>query len=173
MPEVWRPVVGYEDRYEVSDHGRVRSLHGRRGQGACILKPRIVRRYPGVSLWRHGKSKNVYVHRMVLEAFRGLRPEGRECGHLDGNHMNSRLENLAWITHKTNSQQRITHGTQTGGSRHLMARLTEEQVAEIKALRAAGMPQSKVAAKFGVAFGTISNIDCGRNWRHVKAASNG
>lgn len=65
--EEWRPVVGYEGLYEVSSHGRVRSL--------VNAKPRILKRirndhgYLNVGLYRDKKQQRIGVHRLVATAF--------------------------------------------------------------------------------------------------------
>lgn len=120
--ERWLPVVGYEGIYEVSDHGRVRSVDrvvltasGTRSYKGKIL--RIVSRhhgYPGVSLRRPGVRKTGYIHRLVLEAFVGPCPEGMEGCHNDGTASNNRLSNLRWDTSIANAQDKARHGTNYG-----------------------------------------------------------
>ena len=124
MPEQWKPVVGYEGLYEVSDHGRVRSLDKEVKSAVCrkgsrirrgkILQPvRTPKGYLTAALYRNGKAsrKRQYVHRLVLEAFTGPCPEGMECRHIDGDSQNNNHSNLQWSTHKENCQDKIDHGT--------------------------------------------------------------
>lgn len=58
------------------------------------------------------------VHQLILEAFVGQRPDGRECRHLDGNPLNNCASNLCWGTHKENQQDRAVHGTGNQGKRN-------------------------------------------------------
>lgn len=109
--EEWRPVVGYEGLYEVSDQGRVRSLprHGTRGQ---ILKPYVGNRgYPTVNPARDGENRTLPIHRIVAEAFLGPRPEGLVVRHLNGKHNDPRLANLAYGTPRQNQIDSVMHGT--------------------------------------------------------------
>src|SRR5438270_713720 len=101
--ERWLPVLEYEGRYEVSDHGRVRSLDRtalkrsgvKQFHRGRIRKPNHHRAgHPFVSLSGHEKKKNRFVHRLVLEAFVGPRPEGLEGCHNDGSPQNNHLSNL-------------------------------------------------------------------------------
>ena len=117
MPEIWKSVVGYEGLYEVSDQGQVRSLtrNGRRGK---ILRPGFGSVRKGCEYKRQlvilsvsGKHKTKTVHRLVLEAFVGPRPEGMEGCHNDGNTQNNKLENLRWDTRKNNHADSVKHGT--------------------------------------------------------------
>jgi len=114
--EAWRPVVGYEGYYEVSDQGRVRSLdqHGVDSRGrpkfrkGVTLKPSYAGTgYPHVVL--KGKSRNV--HTLVMESFVGPRPEGMQVRHLDSNRANARADNLAYGTPAENQADRWLAGT--------------------------------------------------------------
>src|SRR5262249_52870534 len=113
--ERWRPVPGYEGFYEVSDLGRVRSLHRRTVhgiQGGLLRKPLpLPNGYLYVALYAQGKSQNRLVHRLVLEAFPGPCPAGMECRHLDGDQANNTVANLAWGTHRENILDKRHHGT--------------------------------------------------------------
>ena len=117
--EVWKAIEGFEDSYEVSDQGRVRSKdriiggpHGdRRWKGKLLSPPVSGPGYRMATLRRRGSVRNVTVHTLVLEAFVGPRPEGLVCRHLDGDPLNNRLENLRWGTPEENSQDSIQHGT--------------------------------------------------------------
>lgn len=119
MTEQWKPVVGYEGLYEVSDHGRVRSLdRAVRGKDkrtqkikGAILKPTkgLDGRYR-MSLYRDGERKGALPYRLVLEAFRGPCPPGHEACHWDDDPMNNRLDNLRWDTPSGNQRDRVRNG---------------------------------------------------------------
>ena len=116
--EQWRPVVGYEGAYEVSDHGRVRSLtftqthkNGtKRIHQGRILTPDLGRRYPRVNLYRGGIARSGFIHCLVLEAFVGPRPEGAEACHADDDKTNAKLSNLRWDTRSENIHDRRRNG---------------------------------------------------------------
>lgn len=115
--ETWLPVVGYEDSYEVSSHGRVRSIPrvdnlGRPWPG-CMLKLVPTKRgdHWSVSLSRNGINRTLKVHRMVAEAFIGPPPDGTECCHGNGDGFDNRVENLRWDTHQSNVRDSLMHGT--------------------------------------------------------------
>jgi len=116
--EEWRPVVGYEGAYEVSDHGRVRSLgrtmtdrigRPRRVPGG-VLTPGRAAGYQRVQLCADDRRGNAYVHTLVLEAFVGPRPVGMEGLHGDGDPDNCTPGNLHWGTHQENTLDRVRHG---------------------------------------------------------------
>lgn len=111
--EEWRPVTMAEPGYEVSNLGRVRSFRKHRGDAG----PRIMRSHVGsdgyliLGLTSSGKTHNIRVHVLVATAFYGLRPEGAEVRHLDGNPLNNHSTNLAWGTRSENVLDAVAHGT--------------------------------------------------------------
>lgn len=118
--EEWRPVVGWEDAYEVSSFGRVRSISRivMAKDGRCIplqgrpVTPVVIPKgYLQVRLWRDNRPHPIYVHKLVLNAFVGIRPENLQARHLDGDPSNNRLDNLAWGTGSENTNDRVFHGT--------------------------------------------------------------
>jgi hypothetical protein len=99
--EVWLPVKGFENSYEVSSIGRVRSL-ARPCTFDRILSAGIVRGYLNVNLHQNGGKKTVLVHRIVAETF-VLNPYNKpQVNHLDGNRSNNRIGNLEWATASEN-----------------------------------------------------------------------
>ena len=83
-----------------------------------MLKPRLTRYslagvpYEVVRLYDGtGSFQDWLVHVLVLSTFVGPRPDGMEVRHLDGNSLNNSLENLAWGTHKENTQDAFVHGS--------------------------------------------------------------
>lgn len=128
MTEEWLPVVGYEGLYEVSDAGRVRSVahttisRNRWGEYERRV-PSKVRRlllrglYAEVSLSKGSGQRMRKVHQLVLEAFRGPRPEGQQTRHLNGDGGDNRLPNLTWGTASENSYDKVRHGTHSKTSR--------------------------------------------------------
>lgn len=123
MTEQWRPVLGWENLYEVSDYGRVRSVErevqfGDRTRRVLsrVLSPG--RRGPGkvpyVILSGDGRRQSRSVHTLVLEAFVGVCPPGHEACHWDDNTTNNHLSNLRWDTHSANMQDCVRNGRHQG-----------------------------------------------------------
>lgn len=117
VSEVWRPVLGWEDRYEVSSLGRVRSLPRRGGNnrwygGKMLSCVPGHGGYPIVSLCRPGVDRTTRVHVLVAEAFHGPMPDGAQCvRHLDGNPSYNTPWNCVWGTDSENMQDAVRHGT--------------------------------------------------------------
>jgi hypothetical protein len=159
--ENWKAVVGFEGLYEVSDHGRIRSIKS--GQIKAYTK-HVYDARPFMNLWKNNKQKVVRPHTLVLTAFVGQRPDGMECCHNDGNPWNNRLDNLRWDTPRNNQLDRIKHGTSNRGERCAAAKLTEAQV---MAIFADTRLQREIAADYGVLQNTISRIKSGKRWGHI------
>lgn len=165
--ESWRPCVGFEAFYEVSDSGRVRRIAA--AQGAVpgkILKPqRHGRGYLKVSFTISRSHFNQYVHRLVATAFLGPCPPGHEVNHKDRVRSNNTLANLEWMARSENRNNGgmppIRRGEDNGSSK-----LTEGQVRRIIALRGQ-VSQSVLAREYGVHQSLISLIQLRRAWSSV------
>ena len=158
--EQWKPIIGFEDIYEVSDHGNIRSLKSNKLKKISFDKTtnRLF-----VNLWKNNKQNVVRVHKLVLETFVGKCPEGMECCHNDGNSLNNHLSNLRWDTHTNNIHDRIKHGTSNRGERCGTAKLTLKQV---KAIRKDDRLQCLIAQDYNIAESMISRIKNGKRWQH-------
>jgi hypothetical protein len=166
--EIWLPVVGFEDRYEVSNMGRVRSLPKLKQPELKILKPSLrVGGYLLVTLRRDTAPHQLRIHCLVLEAFVGPRPEGHEARHLNGKRNDNRLDNLAWGTKLENANDKRVHGTMCIGENHGRAKLTAADVLEIRRLHKAGARQVDLAKQFGIVQSKISSAILGYTWGHI------
>ena len=102
--EEWRPVDGYENLYEVSNLGHVKSLGNDKSRKEKILKPNKRKNgYLQVVLSRNGKQKMFKIHRLVATAFLP-NPEGFEqVNHKDEVKTNNCVENLEFCDAKYNA----------------------------------------------------------------------
>lgn len=168
--ETWRPIPGWEGRYEASDRGRIRSVF-RQGVARTgrVLRPAFAKcgGYPQVALCRDGVQRTEYVHRLVLTAFVGPCPEGMEAAHADGDPSNNAASNLAWKVHVDNEADKVRHGTLLLGTARHNARLNERLVRAMRRLAAEGVSQQDIAEQFGVALTTAHNVVRRKTWAHV------
>lgn len=169
-PEQWRPVIGWEGWYEVSDHGRIRRVGGGRGAkvGRIIAHWPTEEGYHRVRLTRDDCPKWFLVHRLVLEAFVGPCPEGLVCNHWDGDKDNNRPANLEWTTQRENNDHAFRTGLRRmpAGEKNAAAKITPEVVAEIR--RLAGIEVHRVTAgRYGISQTQVSRIRRGESWRGV------
>lgn len=103
--EIWRPVVGFEGLYEVSNYGNVASLNYRNTGKRHLLKPLVHPcGYKTIHLWKDRvRERTKTIHRIVWEAFNGEIPEGMQINHIDENKENNCLWNLNLMTAKENT----------------------------------------------------------------------
>ena len=112
--EIWKDINGYEEIYQVSNYGNVRSkthvrVNGKNKNYICVSKGKLLR--PGkdssgymiVVLSKNGKTKSYRVHRLVANAFIYNDNNYRCVNHKDENKTNNRVNNLEWCTHKYNN----------------------------------------------------------------------
>lgn len=141
--EVWKPVLGYEGRYEVSSLGRVRSLplwinrpdgasYIHAGSDRVLAQTTAKRGDRQVMLHKDNGRATRRVGVLVCEAFHGPRPEGFYALHNDGNRANNMPTNLRWGTPQENSDDAVAHGAIAQGERHPKAKLTDRQVRELQ-----------------------------------------
>ena len=98
--EYWKPVVGYEGHYQVSNFGRVKSIKFGK---EIILKQKIRGGYYSVGLSKNGIVKTYYVHRLVAEAFIDNPNNYKEVNDKDEDKSNNIVSNLEWCNAKYNN----------------------------------------------------------------------
>lgn len=129
---VWKDIPGYDELYEVSETGIVRSkvrilyyhdtinIHNSR-----VLKPyenldHTKTRVTGlrVTLSKNNIQKRFFIHQLVMLAFKGPCPDGMEVAHNDGNCYNNNFVNLRYCSHSDNEMDKVKHGTMNYGRQH-------------------------------------------------------
>lgn len=120
LSERWKAIAGYEGFYEVSDHGRVKSLErvvARENASPMTVRERILSSpidaigRPHLRLFRGGKGSSRHVGRLVAEAFVQGQEPGMEACHNDGDPANNLWTNLRWDTPAANRLDSVRHGT--------------------------------------------------------------
>lgn len=196
MAVIWRAMPGYKGLYEVSNGGSVRSIdrivwvkghcHYRKFPGV-LLKPIPIKtgmHYLSVDLQKEGNRTKFCIHTLVLRAFKGPRPPGKQARHLNGNICDNRNSNLKWGTARKNNQDKHRHGTVIKGIDIHNSVLTEKKVRKIRRLYA--IPQSSnakrtqgtrpnsrkyslrhLANRFHVTCCCIYRVVSNKSWKHI------
>lgn len=115
--ENWLPIQGYEGLYEISDHGRVKTVQ----KASTDKKERIdfipekirigsvsKKGYLIFQAWKENKHKGFMVHRLVAMHFLNppLNPTYNQINHKDGNKKNNHCSNLEWCNNSENQFHR-------------------------------------------------------------------
>jgi hypothetical protein len=178
-PEVWISMPNYEGHYEISNHGRVRSLdritcdvngrkHNRKGR---ILKHAFNEKgYIIFGLSVDATLKTITVHRIVAKLFVPNPDNLPEVNHLDGDKANPYFENLAWSSSGDNQRHAYKLGLREPmqGTKSPNSKLKEEDVRKIKQLRRDGFSHGAIQKQYSfVTLALIKTINAGRAWKHI------
>lgn len=124
MDEIWKDIQGYENEYQISNRGRVKSLPKKcfNGKGYFIREGRIlvpIKSKKGyLNVWC--RKKIFKVHRLVANAFIPNPLNLPQVNHKDGNKENNCVENLEWVTDGENllHSYRVLGRKQKTGKEH-------------------------------------------------------
>lgn len=185
MQEIWKGIYGFEGLYEVSTLGRVRSIghivigannkssYFERMTKGRVLKTSLNRGgYVAVHLSKDSVKCIFSAHKLVTVAFFGLRPEGYQVNHKDGDKTNNRIDNLEYVTAKENTAHAICNNLRM---KRTHSKLNEEKAEQIRVLLSGNngkkqndpcyISRQKIADMFGVSNGLIGHIAKNRYWR--------
>ena len=106
--EIWKDITGYEELYQISNYGRVRSLDrydsmGRFKEGIMLKTYDNGNGYKKITLYKNGLCKTFSVHRLVAIAFIPNDNNLPQINHKDENPSNNHVDNLEWCTNEYNS----------------------------------------------------------------------
>lgn len=171
--EHWKNIPDWDDFYEVSDAGRVRSktrkVNARGGKTAIrrgkVLKPVCKQgRYLAVTLSDNDRRKQHLIHNLVTVTFIGPKPKNTQVCHTNGNKHDNRLVNLRYGTVDENTADRYKNDEIAHGENHGMAKLTEKQVRHILTCKESNLALS---LKYDVTEDHVANIRRGRVWKRL------
>lgn len=133
--EIWKDVVGYENLYEVSNYGRIKTNKNKTTSSARfkerhwkqrIMKQKFQRRCRSnefdarVILWKDGKEKTFLVSRLVAISFLDNPYNLPQVNHIDGNPTNNNVNNLEWCTAKYNVNHMFENDLNTNNKKILL-----------------------------------------------------
>jgi transposase-like protein len=160
VTERWRAIDGYG--IEVSDLGGVRS--------SITKKPRKIsyaNGYKQIGVWHDYTGQGaIGIHRLVMFAFAGPCPAGKEVDHINGIRDDNRLSNLRYVTRSENINGTVARGHR--GSNRWNTILTDDKVRQIKEMHRNGYSVKAIAETLNITQSPIFHIIAGRSWTHVK-----
>lgn len=125
-------------------------------------------------LYQNNKKVHKLVHRLVLETFVGLCPDGMEACHNNGIRTDNRLSNLRWDTKSSNQRDSIKHGTHTtlhqNGETNPTSKLNASDIKVIQYLyKVVNFLQNDIAWHFNISQQHVSRIVNRKEWNHINA----
>lgn len=178
MDEIWRDVKGYERVYQVSNHGKIRSVKRTvkyngvgKGSGTHIYPSLELKQclntvgYYHVSLSINNVRKRHMVHRIVAEAFCNKQFGKNYVNHIDGNYLNNVYDNLEWVSSIENARHAIVTGLHNvyGEDSHL-SKFTNEQAEVIRRIKEKGISTKDLTTLLGVHKSCINRMCNGETY---------
>ena len=161
---MWKSIKGYEN-YEINKQGEMRNTNTGK-----TLRKRKYGGYAGYRMYKNGKPKDMRVHRHIMELFAPCENmKELVVNHLDGNPLNSTIDNLEWTTVAGNSRHAVDMGLISIGEDHPMALINEKEALEIIKLQESGMRQCEIVRtnpKFTRSI--VGKIMSKERWKHLR-----
>lgn len=129
-----------------------------------------------IRLYKNGKIQNHLIHRLLLEAFIGPCPFGKEVCHNNGDPSNNFIENLRYDTHKNNQKDMTKHGTAQfkpiwlykTGQDHPMSKFNNKDILNIRKLHKEGLTNIEIGKIYKTSYKNIWRIVNNKRWKHIK-----
>ena len=161
--EIWKPIEGYGNHFEVSNYGRVRRISG--GRWPCFNRELSYRIAPNgyilVTLRFNDGQKSIVVHRLVAEAFVPNPHRAPFVNHIDGNKRNNCASNLEWVTAKENMAHAIRTGLRKMGDEYDYTVIHKETLPALYGLRRIGLSYAEIGEILGISPKTVNT----RYWK--------
>lgn len=128
--------------------------------------------YRNVILFKNGKRKMHYVHRLVAKTFLQKDLNKNYVNHKDFNKQNNRVENLEWVTAKENT----AHAFEAGVMKNIkgiplegspVSKLKNKDVLNILKMLSANIMATDIAKLYNVHSSTIYNIKHNKTWKTI------
>lgn len=111
MEETWKNVVGFENKYKISNKGNVKALRSKTRRIAIIKKPHHDKNgYLTIVLYSKHKTLSISLHRLVAIHFISNPKGEKQVNHINGIKTDNRVENLEWVSCKENIRHAWING---------------------------------------------------------------
>lgn len=171
--EEWMPIPDTNNRYEISNYGRIKSYAIDSINGK-ILKCRRVKGFSVVTLKAIDKSRTICVHKLLAELWVGKPTEKHKyVTHIDSNLNNNHISNLKWLTDEElrahySNYFKIKYNKPSFQRILTKNKLSEKDIVQLKTMLKRGVQQSTIAKLFSISEMQVTRIKRGENWGHVK-----
>jgi len=161
--EIWKPIKNYENLYEISSKGRIKSLPKKGSNKTLLLKNRYTdpsTGYISIMLHKNNKSLTLRIHRLLAIHFVENPNNYPIVNHIDGDKKNNNINNLEWTTYSLNTLHSYKLGLQKikfGDDNHA-SRLLDKEIEEIQNLFLKGHTNKCIASLYKIGATQISRI---------------
>ncbi len=166
--EIWRIIPDSNERYQVSNYGRIKSFAYNKKDGQ-ILNCFVINGFKQVQINTKKSKRKFYVHKLVAQIWIS-KPSNKHnfVTHLDGNLKNNHISNLEWHTRKTLTEKHREFGNRKRVIKN--SKLNESDISHLKSMLERGIVQSKIAKLFCISEMQVTRIKRGENWGHIKSS---
>lgn len=174
--EQWKDVVGYENIYQVSDLGRLKSMNFNHTKKQGIMKQSVDNRgHIRPTLKTKCVQRRMKLHRLIAIAFIPNPENKPQVNHIgkysdgrEGNKLDNRVVSLIWSTVSENILHAFKEGLMYSkkGEENFLSKLTNKEVLEIRAIGKTDLIKN-TAIKYNVDRKTIYNILNNKGWKHI------
>jgi hypothetical protein len=175
--EFWKYVPNTDNRYLISNQGRLLTLNFKNSKRASVMRPATNQNgYLHTLIVSEGKLKKVVIHRLVAQTWIENPLNKAQVNHINFIRNDNRIENLEWCTPQENTLHSYNNGRikmpknapPMRGSKNGGAKLNEEQVREIRMkFKPYKYTREMLAKEYGVKANTIKDAIL-RSWKHVQ-----
>jgi hypothetical protein len=164
--EIWKPIPNYEDTYEASTLGRIRSLIKRSRYPAGMFKKASLHKKTGYYYMALTNSRGVerkhYIHCLVMDTFNPIDDKSLEVNHVDGDKSCNALSNLEWLTHRANMLHYVNilkPAREKPDTRTNVEKLTDNEVTFIHGLVKSGnYEHEKISRMFCISIADVIDV---------------
>ncbi|TLX75213.1 hypothetical protein E9993_09940 [Labilibacter sediminis] len=168
--EEWKAIPHTENKYQVSNYGRIKSFCYDLKNGK-IVKPGNIKGYKSINLRVEGQKKTLLIHKLVAELFIHKKKNNQDVViHKDWNKLNNHVSNLEWKSREESflrAQEKLIKARKKKGKIITHSKLTKEDVGAIKQMLENGRKQKVIAQLFCVSEMQISRIKNKVSWSEV------
>lgn len=168
--EVWKPIDFADNKYEISNYGRIKSFYG--SEEGKVLKCGNVRGYSTIGLKVKGVKRQYCVHKLIAEYFIPKKSEDEVVViHKDWNKQNNYYKNLQWVSAKDSYKRmhkKLKEDQKREGRTVTNSKLKAEDIIALKRMLKNGIKQNVIAKLFAISEMQVTRIKRNENWAHIK-----
>lgn len=159
MEEIWKPIVGLEGYYEVSNLGRLKGIKF----GTIYKLSKNRDGYLQTIIKFKGKKIHLYAHKQVAKSFIKNTLNKKTVNHIDGDKNNNKVSNLEWLSQGEN----LKHAYSVGLMGVKPKKGYKLNIEDVVFIRQCNLPVKKLSEKYNVTTKHIKAIRHFRKWKSV------